>query len=109
MTRHLDCRYYFGYNQSATAGGGPAGDYLGTLTQMDAQIGALRTLLAARGARDDTLVWFTADNGPHAGNAGEVGQLADVRTATNGLRQCKASLFEVRHDASHKGLVFFHN
>jgi hypothetical protein len=40
-------------------------------------------------AEDDTMMWFTADNGPHTG-----GRPSGQNSATNGLRQCKASLFE---------------
>lgn len=69
--------------------GKPAGDYLGTLSQMDSQIGRLRQMLRTYGIANDTLLIFTADNGPHPGS-----DLEDVRSATNGLRQCKASLFE---------------
>ena len=75
--------------------GRPAGDYLGTLTQMDAAIGALVALLRAAGVFEDTLLWFAADNGPHPGHAGDgAGGIAVKNTASNGLRQCKASVFE---------------
>jgi len=77
-------QYYYAYNDTY---GNPAGDYLGTLTQMDAQIGRLRHMLREYGVADNTLLWYTADNGPHEG-------VIDVRASTNGLRQCKASLFE---------------
>jgi hypothetical protein len=77
-------QYYHAYNDSY---GEWAGDYLGTLTQMDVQIGRLRQLLKTYSVSENTLVWFTADNGPHEG-------VKDVRASTNGLRQCKASLFE---------------
>ena len=77
--------YYFAYNDTY---GNPAGDYLGTLTQMDAAIGRLRRMLSSM---PNTMLWFTSDNGPHPSNPGG---LKDVRQATNGLRQCKQSLFE---------------
>ena len=77
--------YYFAYNDSY---GNPAGDYLGTLTQMDTAIGRLRQMLQSM---PNTMLWFTADNGPHTNPPGG---LHDVRSATNGLRQCKASIFE---------------
>eukprot|EP01063_Lacrimia_lanifica_P013714 TRINITY_DN2032_c0_g1_i3.p2 TRINITY_DN2032_c0_g1~~TRINITY_DN2032_c0_g1_i3.p2 ORF type:complete len:721 (+),score=249.85 TRINITY_DN2032_c0_g1_i3:55-2217(+) len=66
-----------------------AGDYLGTISQMDAQIGRLRALLKAKGVEESTMVWFTADNGAHTAKR-PGGQLA----ASNGLRQCKGSVFE---------------
>lgn len=38
--------------------------YYGCLTAMDEQIGRLRDRLADLGVADDTMVWFTSDNGP---------------------------------------------
>ena len=67
--------YYFAYNDTY---GNPAGDYLGTLTQMDAEIGRLRRMLSSM---PNTMLWFTSDNGPHPSNPGG---LKDVRQATNG-------------------------
>ena len=67
----------------------PAGDYLGTISQMDVQIGRLREMLVAAGVADNTMLWLTADNGAHVG-----GSDRDVNAASNGLRQCKGSLFE---------------
>ncbi len=78
--------FYYAYNDTD---GNPAGDYLGTITQMDDQIGRLRSMLDKYGVRNDTMLWFTADNGPHPGS-----DIKDVRRSTNGMRQCKASLFE---------------
>jgi len=84
--------FYHSYNGSD---GLPAGDYLGTLSQMDAGLGELRQLLADAGVAGNTLVWYSADNGPHPGSLGDgAGAIRDVQTATNGLRQCKASVFE---------------
>lgn len=84
--------YYHLYNDTD---GNPAGDYLGTLTQMDAAVGALISLLKQSGVFDNTLLWYTADNGPHPGYAGDgQGGIRVKNTATNGLRQCKASVFE---------------
>lgn len=80
--------YYHAYNDT---NGAPAGDYLGTLTQMDAAVGALVALLKDAGVFNDTIVWYTADNGPHIGPPGGI---PVKNTATNGLRQCKASVFE---------------
>eukprot|EP00949_MAST-11_sp_MAST-11-sp1_P001678 g1678.t1 len=83
------------YNAYLDAKGNPAGDYLGTLSQMDAQIGVLQDLLKRHGIFNDTMVWFTSDNGPHPGSWDEkVIPSADLRAATNGLRQCKGSVFE---------------
>ncbi len=84
--------FYHAYNGTD---GRPAGDYLGTLTQMDAAIGALLALLKAQGLDSSTLIWYAADNGPHPGSANDkAGGIPIKDTATNGLRQCKASVFE---------------
>ena len=56
-------RFYFGYNDSY---GGPAGDYLGAISQMDEQVGRLRRLLQQTGVYENTLLWFSSDNGPVA-------------------------------------------
>ena len=88
------------YHAYTDALGQPAGDYLGSLSQMDDSLGGLRRLLQSHGIEDNTMVWFATDNGPHTvadpaslnpeSSARSGGQLA----ATNGLRQCKASVFE---------------
>lgn len=80
--------WYFAYNDTT---GKPAGDYLGTLSQMDFAIGQLVSMLRGAGVFDDTLIWYAADNGPHPGDPGGI---PVKNTATNGLRQCKASVFE---------------
>lgn len=46
-------QYYSAYNDSL---GNPAGDYLGTLTQMDVQVGRLMDLLKSHGVADNTMV-----------------------------------------------------
>jgi arylsulfatase A-like enzyme len=80
--------FFYAYNDTY---GNPAGDYLGTLTQMDVQIGRLRKMLSTYGVKENTMIWFTADNGPHPGT--DLSE-RDVRSSTNGMRQCKASLYE---------------
>ena len=89
--------WYHAYNDTF---GKPAGDYLGSLSQMDHSLGILRRILTKHGVENNTMVWFTTDNGPHTlkdpyslrpeAAARSGGQLC----ATNGLRQCKASVFE---------------
>lgn len=79
--------FYYGYNDTY---GDPAGDYLGTITQMDAAIGRLRRLLKRV---PNTMLWFAADNGVSP-RSGLTRGIRDVRSATNGLRQCKGSIFE---------------
>jgi arylsulfatase A-like enzyme len=84
--------YYHLYNGTD---GRPAGDYLGTLTQMDNGVGAILQALDDFGVRSSTIIFYTADNGPMPGKEGDgAGGIPDVHTATNGLRQCKASVFE---------------
>jgi len=77
------------YNAYEHAEGGPAGDYLGTISQMDAAFGRMVSMLQENGQYDNTMIWFTADNGAHTG-----GRPSGQLSASNGLRQCKASLFE---------------
>eukprot|EP00041_Stephanoeca_diplocostata_P018626 m.391134 g.391134 ORF g.391134 m.391134 type:complete len:709 (+) comp21070_c0_seq4:212-2338(+) len=80
------------FHNYTDAFGDPAGDYLGTITQMDVQIGRLRQMLKDKGVADNTMVWYTADNGPHAAQRDR--NKYNALGATNGLRQCKASLYE---------------
>jgi hypothetical protein len=47
-------QYYHNYTD---AFGEPAGDYLGTLTQMDVQIGRLRKMLKDKGLAENTMLW----------------------------------------------------
>eukprot|EP01062_Namystynia_karyoxenos_P083048 TRINITY_DN9473_c0_g1_i1.p1 TRINITY_DN9473_c0_g1~~TRINITY_DN9473_c0_g1_i1.p1 ORF type:complete len:739 (+),score=141.90 TRINITY_DN9473_c0_g1_i1:67-2217(+) len=77
------------YHAYTEAEGGPAGDYLGTISQMDAAIGRLSDMLRSYGHWDNTMMWFCADNGAHTD-----GRPSGQNSASNGLRQCKASLFE---------------
>ena len=89
--------FFHAYNDTF---GKPAGDYLGSLSQMDHSLGVFRQILTKHGVDQNTMVWFTTDNGPHTladhysldpqASARSGGQLC----ATNGLRQCKASVFE---------------
>ena len=71
-------------------------DYYGALTAMDAQIGRIRSLLRARGVAQDTLLTYTADNGPEGQSIhGYHGQKAgDNPGSTNGLRGRKRDLTE---------------
>ena len=50
--------FYHSYNDSF---GDWAGDYLGTITQMDVQIGRLRAMLRDHGVASNTMLWYTAD------------------------------------------------
>ena len=62
-----------------------AQDHYGELVAMDRSIGALRKGLRKLGVADDTLVWFTSDNG------GLPGFEPDT---TGGLRGYKSSMYE---------------
>ena len=64
-------------------------DYIGALTQWDVQIGRLMSLLSKFDAYDNTLILYSADNGPHQGI-----ERTDIRYSTRSLRQCKASMWE---------------
>jgi arylsulfatase A-like enzyme len=94
---HMDNRPEF-YHNYTDAFGDPAGDYLGTITQMDVQIGRLRRMLRDRGVANNTMLWYTADNGPNPRSGPNYLQRDRNKvqglSATNGLRQCKASLYE---------------
>jgi len=78
------------YHAYKEAEGGPAGDYHGTISQMDAAIGRLSQMLKHYNVYDNTMLWFSAgDNGAHTS-----GRPSGQLSASNGLRQCKASIFE---------------
>ncbi|XP_065890047.1 N-acetylgalactosamine-6-sulfatase-like [Dysidea avara] len=57
-------------------------DYYGAISAMDNVIGKLRNLLQELGIKNNTLFWFTSDNGPTKDGS------------TNGLRGLKTSLYE---------------
>jgi arylsulfatase A-like enzyme len=78
----------------------------GSITQMDVQIGRLRTMLASKGVAQNTMLWFSSDKWVlppweivcsacvlavtrcvHSGPAAR-------QISTQGLRQCKGSLWE---------------
>ncbi len=86
--------YYHSYTDVF---GDPAGDYLGTLSQMDAAVGRLRNMLKQHGVSNNTMLWYTADNGPHTSSGPTPGRDRNAfpaLAATNGLRGCKASYYE---------------
>ena len=59
-------------------------DYYGAISEMDDVIGKLRNLLQELGIKNNTLLWFSSDNGPEGLSPG----------VTNGLRGMKGSLYE---------------
>ncbi len=65
---------------------GSAQHYRGCLSAMDDQVGRLRAALRERGVADETMVWFTSDNGPEGNN--------NTLGTTRGLRGRKRSLYE---------------
>ena len=64
-------------------------DYLGALTMFDVELGRLINLLREKKVYNNTIILYTADNGPHQGK-----ERTDIRYSTSYLRQCKASMFE---------------
>ena len=67
-----------GYTQKET-------DYFGSITAMDEAIGKIRELLSRHNLSENTMLWFTSDNGP---------QNFLLRAGEGGLRGIKGSLFE---------------
>ncbi len=65
-----------------------AQDYFGCITAMDEQLGRLRDTLRELGVADNTLLWFSSDNGP------EGRRDTAQNGSTRGLRGRKRSLFE---------------
>ena len=64
-------------------------DYLGALTMFDTELGRLMQGLKDAGVYENTIIFYTADNGPHQGH-----ERTNILWSTNFLRQCKASVFE---------------
>ena len=71
-------KYYLKLNYTTSEA-----NYYGTITAMDAAVGKIRTRLRNLGVSNNTLIWFTSDNGPVQG----VG-------STNGLLGHKGTLYE---------------
>jgi arylsulfatase A-like enzyme len=69
--------------------------YYGTITAMDDQIGRLRQALEDLGIHQNTMIWFTSDNGPAASGGGP-GRSKGGRQQgeTGGFRERKGSLYE---------------
>ena len=59
-------------------------NYYGCITAMDDQVGRLREELRTLGIADNTMLWFSSDNGPENGTPG----------TTGGYRERKRSLYE---------------
>ena len=63
--------------------------FYGTLTAMDEQIGRLRQTLKNLDLADNTMLFFTSDNGPEGKT-----RVARTQGSTNGLKGRKRSLYE---------------
>tara|TARA_Y100001972_G_scaffold126535_1_gene180555 strand:+ start:4219 stop:5682 length:1464 start_codon:yes stop_codon:yes gene_type:complete len=63
--------------------------YYGCITAMDEQIGRLLTTLEELGADENTLIFYTSDNGPEGAK-----RIARTQGSTKGLRGRKRSLYE---------------
>ena len=59
-------------------------DYYGSISALDEVIGKIRQLLRDLSIRENTILWFTSDNGPELNTPGSI----------NGLRGHKARLYE---------------
>jgi len=59
-------------------------EYYGCITAMDEQVGRLRGELQSLGVAEETMLWFSSDNGPENGVPG----------VTGGFRERKRSLYE---------------
>jgi arylsulfatase A-like enzyme len=63
--------------------------FYGCITALDEQVGRLRKELRTLGIAQNTMIWFTSDNGPE----GMTGDQGTNRGSTGGLRGRKRSLF----------------
>ena len=59
-------------------------DYFGAVSAMDTAMGKIRALLVKHGIQNNTMLWFTSDNGPEVNTPGK----------TSGFRGRKRSLYE---------------
>jgi arylsulfatase A-like enzyme len=64
--------------------------YYGCITALDVQVGRLRQELRALGIADQTMLWFTSDNGPE----GDTGDEGTKRGSAGPFRGRKRSLWE---------------
>ena len=64
---------------------------LGALTMFDSQLGRLVQELKDSGVYDNTVIFYTSDNGPHQGSERRGMGENSILWSSNFLRQCKAS------------------
>ena len=71
-------------------------EYYGVITALDEQVGRLRNKLKSLNIYDNTLVFYTSDNGPETQKEVREGKIPFGRTrgVTSGLRGRKRSLYE---------------
>ena len=71
-------------------------EYYGVITALDEQVGRLRNKLKSLNIYENTLVFYTSDNGPETQKEVREGKIPFGRTrgVTNGLRGRKRSLYE---------------
>jgi arylsulfatase A-like enzyme len=65
-------------------------NYYGVITALDVQMGRLRKELRDLGVADNTMLWFTSDNGPE----GDTGDRGTTRGSAGPFRGRKRSLWE---------------
>lgn len=65
-------------------------NYYGVVSALDLQVGRLRKELRELGLADDTMLWFTSDNGPE----GDSGDKGTTRGSAGPFRGRKRSLYE---------------
>ncbi|MDN5202142.1 sulfatase-like hydrolase/transferase [Fulvivirgaceae bacterium BMA10] len=63
--------------------------YYGCITAMDEQVGRLRSKLEALGVAENTMIWYTSDNGPEGGT-----RTGRNQGTTKGLKGRKRSLYD---------------
>lgn len=75
-------KMYAGYNEDIQ-------NFYGSITAMDQQVGRLQNELKKLGIADNTIIFYTSDNGPEGTE-----RLGRTQGSTNGLKGRKRSLYE---------------
>lgn len=88
-TPHLPVLTGKKYTEQYTGFSNDQKHYYGVLTALDEQIGRLRNKLRKLGISDNTLLFYTSDNGPEGNSVS-----GRTQGITNGLRGRKRSLYE---------------
>ncbi len=90
------------YRDSVTWKGGA--EFYGMISNLDHNLGLLRSKLTELGISDNTILIFTTDNGTAKGNGGPGGDLNGYRGFNAGMRGQKSTIFE----GGHRVPLFFH-